>query len=125
MYKSGMLLLSLNRRKIFYGKKVFSVLTPHLDCFEQFSIRMGKEHRCLKLSQFICHSNPDRYVYAENGSKNRSGGFTDMRIENKIVPIYANYSEAGDIGVTLDNLMCISVKFLTRHVSLTSSILGL
>ena len=60
-----------------------------------FYLRGGKEHRCLKLSQFVRHSNPDRYVYTENGSKNRSGGFTDMRIENKTVPIYAN-SEAGD-----------------------------
>ena len=62
-----------------------------------FCLRGGKEHRCLKLSQFVRHSNPDRYVYTENGLKNRSSGFTDMRIENncKIVPIYAN-SEAGD-----------------------------
>ena len=53
-----------------------------------------KEHRNLKISQFIRQSDPDRYICKENGSKNRSGGFTDLRIENKIVPIYTN-SEAG------------------------------
>ena len=59
-----------------------------------FFLWEGNEHRNLKISHFVCQSDPDRYIYTENGSKNRSGGFTDLRIENKIVPIYAN-SEAG------------------------------
>lgn len=49
----------------------------------------------MKISQFERLRDPDRYVYTENGSKNRSGGYRDLRVENKIVPIYAN-SEAGD-----------------------------
>ena len=60
-----------------------------------FCLQGGKEHRGLKLSQFVRLSNPDRYVYTENGSKNRSGGFTDLRVENKVVPILAN----GDAGI--------------------------
>ena len=59
-----------------------------------FCLRGGKEHRNLKISQFVRQSDPDRYIYTENGSKNQSGGFTDLRIENKVVPIYAT-SEAG------------------------------
>ena len=49
----------------------------------------------MKISQFARFSNPDQYVYTENGSKNRSGGFTDLRLENKVVPILAN----GDTGI--------------------------
>lgn len=44
----------------------------------------------MKISQFLSKSDPDRYIYTENGSKNQSGGFTDLKIENKIVPINAN-----------------------------------
>lgn len=36
-------------------------------------LRGGKEHRALKLSQLVRHQEPDRYVYTENGSKNRCG----------------------------------------------------
>ena len=28
------------------------------------------------------------YIYTENGSKNRSGGLAQMRVENKVVPSY-------------------------------------
>ncbi len=31
---------------------------------------------------------PSRYVYTENGSKNNSG--SNLRVENKVVPVYAN-----------------------------------
>ena len=30
-----------------------------------------------------------RYVYMENGSKNRSGGLTQLQVQNKVVPIDA------------------------------------
>ena len=59
-----------------------------------FCLQGGKEHRNLKISQFVRHCDPDRYIYTKNGSKNRSGGFTDLKIENKTIPIYA-ISETG------------------------------
>ena len=57
----------------------------------KFSVSMtnGKEHRNLKISQLVRHHGPDHYIYTENGSKNRSGGLKQMKVENKVVPIYA------------------------------------
>ena len=57
---------------------------------KNFCLRGGQEHRRLKISQLSRSSNPDRYVYTENGSKNHSGGFMQLRVENKVVPIYAS-----------------------------------
>ena len=51
-----------------------------------FCLRGGDEHRRLKLSQIKRHSAPDRYVYTENSSKNRSGGMAQMRVAHKVVP---------------------------------------
>ena len=61
---------------------------------KNFCLRGGEEHRCLKLSQIKRYSAPDHYVYTENSSKNRSGGMAQMRVANKVVPIYAT-PEAG------------------------------
>ena len=36
-----------------------------------FCLHGGKEHRNLKIPQFIRHFEPDHYVYTENGLKNR------------------------------------------------------
>ena len=74
--------LSLLRAVFFYNGK-------------NFCLRGGKEHRELKLSQLVREKEPDRYVYIENGSKNRSGGLWQLHVDNKIVPIYA-CDEAGD-----------------------------
>ena len=52
-------------------------------------LRGGKEHRALKISQFVRSYDPDQYVYKENGSKNRSGGLYECRVENKSVVIMA------------------------------------
>ena len=57
---------------------------------KNFCLRGGQEHRRLKISQLSRSSNPDRYVYTENGSKNHSGGFMQLHVENKVVPIYAS-----------------------------------
>ena len=38
-----------------------------------------KEHRAL--------NPPPRYIFTENGSINRNGGFNQIRIENKVVPV--------------------------------------
>lgn len=50
----------------------------------------------MKLSQFTRCSDPEEhYVYTEYGSKNRNGGFYQLGVENKCVPIYRN-REAGE-----------------------------
>ena len=54
---------------------------------KNFCLRGGVEHRNLKLSQFKRCS--DHYLYTENVSKNYQGGLAELRIENKIVPIYS------------------------------------
>ena len=54
-----------------------------------FCLRGGEEQRNLKISQLERLSNPDRYVYTENTSKNRYGGLKQMRVKNKLVPIVA------------------------------------
>ena len=59
-----------------------------------FCLRGGEEHRQLKLSQLTRKTDPDRYIYTEHASKNRSGALQQMRVENKIVPVIAN-PEAG------------------------------
>lgn len=41
---------------------------------KNFCLRGGEEHRSLKISQLKREFNPNRYVYTENLSKNRSGG---------------------------------------------------
>ena len=53
-------------------------------------LRGGEEQHKLKLSQFTRLHNPERYIYTENGSKNRNGGFYQLHIENKVVPIFKN-----------------------------------
>ena len=45
-----------------------------------FCLRGVKEHRAIKISQFQCLTEPDWYVYTENGSKNRCGGFNDLKV---------------------------------------------
>ena len=54
-----------------------------------FCIRGGEEQRRLGPSHFICSEKSDCYTYVEHGSKNRSGGLAQLRIENKGVPCYA------------------------------------
>ena len=48
---------------------------------------MFEEHRGLKLSQLQRLKNPDRYIYTENYSKNRSGTFDQLHIQKKVVPV--------------------------------------
>jgi len=62
------------------------VLVPVLNCPE---LRGEEEHRQLKLSQVVRCTDPLRYIYTENASKNRPGGMAQMRVKNKIVPILA------------------------------------
>ena len=54
-----------------------------------FCLRGGQEHRDLKLSQLERLSDPDRYVYHENSSKNKKGGLRELRLEHKSVSVIA------------------------------------
>ena len=56
-------------------------------------LRGKSEHRHLKLSQFQRLSDPDRYIYVENGSKNLS----ERSVHNKLVPIYSTYDTVGEL----------------------------
>ena len=67
-----------------------------LEWCEPVSIRGGSEHRSLKLSQFQRLSDPDRYLYVENGSKNHSGSLSERSVQNKQVPIYSTYDTVGE-----------------------------
>ena len=65
-----------------------------MPCFfyngKNFALRgIGEQYR-LKVSQLVRKYNPDRYVYTENGSENRSGGIGDFNVPNKVVPVYSN-----------------------------------
>ena len=58
---------------------------------KNFCLRGGQEHRDMKFSQLkrevvkIGHDPKVCYVYTEYGSKNRSGGLKQLKIENKVV----------------------------------------
>ena len=55
-----------------------------------FCLRGREEHRSLKQSQFERRVDPARYIYSEHGSKNRNGGFGQVKIKNKVVPVVSN-----------------------------------
>ena len=58
---------------------------------KNFVLRGGAEHRCLKLSQLVRNVSPEgklRYTYTENCSKNRAGGFNQLKVPNKVVHQY-------------------------------------
>ena len=54
--------------------------------------RRGEEHRNLKLCQL--KRTGKGYIYTKNASKNRAGGLSQLRLENKMVPVMA-HPEAG------------------------------
>ena len=67
------------------------ILTLHLVYLElSFTYSNGKmfclhgeqKHRSVKMSRFEHHSEPDCYIYTENSSKKRSGGFADLKTKN-------------------------------------------
>ena len=54
---------------------------------KNFALRgIGEQYR-LKVSQLVREYNPDRYVYTENGSKNRSGGLVTLTLYTRKTPI--------------------------------------
>lgn len=54
-----------------------------------FCLRGWDEQRNRKSSQFVHAEEPNRYIYTEHGSKNRSGGLAKLNIANKQVVGYA------------------------------------
>ena len=60
---------------------------------KMFCLRGGQEHRGLQLPQLKRCT--DWYVYYENTSKNRNGSFRQLRVKNKVVPLYP-CPEAGE-----------------------------
>lgn len=69
---------------------IFSCETVFFYAGKVFCLRGGVEQRGLKVSQFQRHYSPDHYIYIENGSKNNSGA--NLKIQNKVVSVYANPS---------------------------------
>ena len=69
--------VALQRAVFFYVGKVFC-------------LRGGQQQRDLKISQFVCSTDPDCYMYVENGLKNRSG--VNAKETNKVVLVYASPS---------------------------------
>ena len=56
---------------------------------KRFCVRGGEEQRKLGPSQFKRSFKPDCFTFIEHGSKNRSGGLQQLKIDNKCVPCYA------------------------------------
>ncbi len=56
---------------------------------KNFCLLGGEEHQQLKLSQHKKFTDPLRYAYTENTSKNCSGGLAQVRVKNKAVLIVA------------------------------------
>lgn len=53
-----------------------------------FCLRGSVEQEGLRVSQLQCKYNPNHYVYIEDGSNDNSGA--NVRVEKKVVPVYAN-----------------------------------
>jgi hypothetical protein len=65
---------------------------------KNFCLRGGQEHKYLKFSQFKRKTSNIRgvskvfYEYTEHGSKKRSGGLKQLKMENKVVAQYEDAS---------------------------------
>ena len=61
---------------------------------KNFSLRGGEEHRSLRFTQIERKLDPNCYIYTENTSKHRTGSLAQLRVSNKVVPVFA-IPEAG------------------------------
>ena len=68
---------------------------------KNFCLRGGLEHRNLRLSQLVRVHDPDGYIYTEYASKNRTGGYLQLDVPNKTVPIYSTPSAGNRCHVFL------------------------
>ena len=73
------------------------------------------EHRDLKLSQFKRVHNPEGYIYTEFSSKNRPGGFKNLEVSHKSVPIYAVPNVDIHCHVYLQHHQILESRGITRH----------
>ena len=88
-------IITVDEEKLLWDSDILNVTTP-LGLLRTLFFYIGKvccrhggdEQRSLKLSQFVRSSKPNKY-YTENGSRNRSGGIAQLRVQNKIVENYA------------------------------------
>ena len=85
-------IFSKDEEELFWSSGVFSISNPtslqHAVFYfvgKHFCIRGGDEQRKLSPSQFLRTTDPDSYTYVEFGSKNRSGGFAQLNVDNKCV----------------------------------------
>ena len=68
---------------------------------KNFCLRGGSEHRNLKLFQLQRSSNPDQYLYTENGSKNRSGRLSERSVAKKNMSQYFLHTSRLVSGVSI------------------------
>ena len=78
---------------------------------KDFYLHGQQEHRNLRLSQMQRFHNPDKYVYTENVSKNRSGGIRQLKVENKVVPIFATQAAGTRCHVYILDTYCMARNF--------------
>ena len=77
---------------------------------KNFCLRGGQEHWDLKLSQFT--RKEDHYLYTEYSSKNRQGGWAQMRLEKKCIPIFEQKDVSERCRVRL-----LDLRMLERRIS--------
>ena len=73
-------------------------------CEESVLLTGRRRTASMKPSQLVRKSNPNRYIYEETGSKNRTGGLKQLNIENKVVPVYASPADGERCLVSLLDL---------------------
>ena len=74
-----------------------------------FSLCGDEEHRSLRFTQIERKLDPNCYIYTENMSKNRTGSLAQLRVSNKVVPVFA-IPEAGT-RCRVYILTCIMKRF--------------
>ena len=94
-------IITIDEENLLWSQGVLGMMTPTSLLNTVFflngkmlCLRGGREHRDLKIAQFIfdCDEGGDYVQYSEHGSKNRSGSYKDKG-ENKIVKHYAQVND--------------------------------
>ena len=77
-----------------YTRHLISTHTAELGVLSQWQELLSTRRRRtqLKVSQLQRLSQPDRYLYHENCSKNRAGTFKQLHLDSKVVPIHCTCS---------------------------------
>ena len=87
-------IINMNEEQKLWDTSVLSVNSPvrlqravFFYVGKRFCIRGGEEQRKLGPSQFKRSFNPDCYTFIEHGSKNRSGGLEQLKIDVPCYPV--------------------------------------